>query len=47
MAVEPNTQKIVLPKADSSTLPVLMFFHGGGSILGEQACAATQCSAWE
>ena len=47
MAVEPNTQKIVLPKADSSTLPVLMFFHGSGSILGEQACAATQCSSWE
>jgi carboxylesterase type B len=47
MTVEPNTQKIVLPKTDSSILPVLMFFHGGGSILGEQACAATQCSSWE
>ena len=46
MAVEPNTQKIALPKADSSTLPVLMFLHGG-SILDEQACAATQCSSWE
>lgn len=47
MAVEPNTQKIALPKADSSTLPVPMFFHRGGSILGEPACAATQCSSWE
>jgi carboxylesterase type B len=47
VAVELNTQKIVLPKADSSTLPVLMFFHGGALILGEQACAATQCSSWE
>ena len=47
MAVEPDTQKMVMPKEDSSTLPVLMFFHGGGSILGEQACAASQCSSWE